>query len=142
MRPAFSDAGRILFRCGAWVMAIKKGPGERVTLSVVRDAFFRGDFERCLTLCDAFESRDAKDAAEIVLLRARCLIPLGRGEHAIQALRGLRLTDDQHDAYLTGRMLMSAAYMSIGQDARGLEIALEAYSTIGDAHATVRAECS
>jgi DNA-binding CsgD family transcriptional regulator len=122
------------------MMATKKGQSERVTLSVVRDAFFRGDFERCLGLCDAFKARDAKDVAEIALLRARCLIPLGRGEHAIQALRGLRLTDDQHDEYLTSRMLMSAAYMSLGQDDRGLEIALEAYGALGDAHATVRAE--
>jgi DNA-binding CsgD family transcriptional regulator len=37
-------------------------------------------------------------------------------------------------------MLMSAAYMSLGQDARGLEIALEAYGALGDAHPTVRAE--
>jgi DNA-binding CsgD family transcriptional regulator len=119
---------------------MKKGQAERVTLSVVRDAFFRGDFEGCLALCDGFEPRDAKDAAEILLLRARCLISLGRGEHAIHALRGLRTADRHHDEFLTGRMLMSAAYMSIGQDARGLEIALEAYGELGDAHPTVRAE--
>jgi DNA-binding CsgD family transcriptional regulator len=121
-------------------MAMKKSQGERITLSVVRDAFFRGDFEGCLALCDAFEPRDAQDAAELVLLRARCLIPLGRGEHAIQALRGLRTRDGQHDEFLAGRMLMSAAYMSLGQNARGLEIALEAYGASGDAHPTVRAE--
>lgn len=140
MRPAFSAPAASSSGVGLWVMAMKKGQGERVTLSIVRDAFFRGDFERCLVLCDAFEPRDAKDAAEIVLLRARCLIPLGRGEHAIQALRGLRLAENHHDEFLTGRMLMSAAYMSIGQDARGLEIALEAYNSSGDMHPTVHAE--
>jgi DNA-binding CsgD family transcriptional regulator len=113
---------------------------ERITLSAVREAFFRGDFEGCLALCDAFEPRDARDAAEIVLLRARSLIPLGRGEHAIQALRGLRIADEQHDEFLIGRTLMSAAYMSLSQNERGLEIAREAYDALGDAHATVRAE--
>lgn len=121
-------------------MGIKRGPGERVTLSSIRDGYFRGDYEACLGLCDSFEPRDARDAAEIVLLRARCLIPLGRGEHAIQALRGLRLADDQHDEYLTGRMLMSAAYLSMDQNARGLEIAQDAYQESTDAHLTVRAE--
>ncbi len=119
---------------------MKRGRGERVTLSIIRDVYFRGDFEKCLTLCDELEPRNAKDAAEVVLLRARCLIALQRGEHAIQALLGLRLAEDQHDEYLTGRMLMSAAYMSLGQDARGLEIASDAYSALGDAHPTVRAE--
>ncbi len=119
---------------------MKKGQAERTTLSAVRDAYLRGDYEACLSLCDAFNQRDAHEAAEIVLLRARCLIPLGRGEHAIQALRGLRIAADQHDEYLTGRMLMSAAYMSIEQNEKGLELALEAYRESKEAHPTVRAE--
>jgi tetratricopeptide (TPR) repeat protein len=113
---------------------------ERVTLSGIRETYFSGDFEACLTMCDVFALRDAKDSAEIVLLRARCLVQLRRGDHALEALRGLRLSDDQHDEYLTGRMLMSAAYVVLGSVDHGLQIAREAYNNINDAHATVRAE--
>jgi DNA-binding CsgD family transcriptional regulator len=114
--------------------------GERVTLSGIRETYFDGDYEVCLTMCDRFQQRDATDAAEIVLLRARCLIQLDRGDEALEAVRGLRIADDQHDEYITSRMLMSAAYMSLGRDDDGLEIARKAYDEIGGAHSTVRAE--
>lgn len=121
-------------------MAGKRGPGERVTLSAIKDTYFAGDYETCLSMCDSFSHRDAKDTAEIVLLRARCLIPLGRGDHAVEALRGLRIADEHHDEYITGRMLMSAAYVSLGKYDEALEIARKAYDEIGDVHPTVRAE--
>ncbi len=114
--------------------------GERITLSEIRETYFDGDFELCLKRCKAFHARDAQDAAEIVLLSARCLIQLGRGDQAIEALRGLRLADAQHDEYLIGRMLMSAAYVSLGRLDEGLKIGREAYEEIGDAHATVGSE--
>lgn len=117
-----------------------RGQGERVTLSVIRDAYFRGDFEAALALCEAFKSRDARDTAEMALLRARCLIPLDRGAQAIEAVRGMRLADDQYDEELTGRMLMSAAYVSLGKIERGLELGRKAYDDRGDAHPSVQAE--
>lgn len=113
---------------------------ERITVSEIRETYFRGDFELCLALCDALQSKDAKDAAEIVLLHARCLIQLGRGDQAIEALRGLRVADEQHDEYITGRMLMSAAYVSLGKYDEGVKIAHEAYDEVGGAHQSVRTE--
>jgi tetratricopeptide (TPR) repeat protein len=114
--------------------------GERVTLSVIRETYFNGDFEKCLMMCDGFAPRDADDTSEIVLLRARCLVQLRRGDHAVAVLRGLRVRDDQRDEYLTGRMLLSAAYVSLGRLDEGLKIARDAYDEIEDAHATIRAE--
>ncbi len=121
-------------------MAAKNGSGERVTLSAIRDAYFSGEYESCLKMCQAFSQRDARDAGEMVLLRARCLVQLDRGDQAIEVLRGLRLGDDQHDEYLTGRMLMSAAYVGLGKYDEGLEIARKAYGESGETHSTVRAE--
>jgi DNA-binding CsgD family transcriptional regulator len=114
--------------------------GERITLSLLQETHFSGDFELCLTMCDAFKQRDATDAAEVILLRARCLVQLGRGDHAIEVLRGLRLRDDQHDEYLIGRILMSAAYVELCKYDEGLKVAREVYNEIGNAHSTVRAE--
>ena len=79
--------------------------GERVTLSVIRETYFRGDFEVCLAQCEAFKTQDARDVVEVALLQARCLIPLDRGAQAIEVMRSLRLADDQHDEDLTARML-------------------------------------
>jgi DNA-binding CsgD family transcriptional regulator/tetratricopeptide (TPR) repeat protein len=121
-------------------MSTRKGSGERVTLSMMRDAHLSGDFERCLTMSETFPQRDSKDATEVVLLRARCLISLGRGEHALEALRALRLRDSEHDEYLTGRTLMSAAYVALGKYDESLKIAREAYEEVDGAHSTVRAE--
>ncbi len=113
---------------------------DRVTLSVIHETFSRGDLEECLALCDAYQTRDAKDDVEIALLRARCLIALDLGAQALEALRSQRLRDDQSDEYLTSRMLLSAAYVSLGQHDRGLAIAREAYEKSHEAHPTVRAE--
>jgi DNA-binding CsgD family transcriptional regulator len=52
----------------------------------------------------------------------------------------LRLRNDQRNEFLTGRMLMSAAYVSLGKYDQGVKIAREAYDSSGDAHSTVRAE--
>jgi DNA-binding CsgD family transcriptional regulator len=122
-------------------MMATRRTGERLTLSDIYETYFDGDFELCLKRCCAFQSRGAKDTAELVLLRARCLIHLGRGDQSIEALRGLRVTDEQHDEYLIGRMLMSAAYVSLGRLDDGLKIGQEAYDQIGeDAHQNVRSE--
>lgn len=121
-------------------MATKRGSGERVTLSAIRDAYFDGEYEACLSMCEAFPQRDANDAAEILLLRARCMIPLGRGDQAIEVLRSLRVSDDQHDEYLIGRMLLSAAYVGLGKYDEGLKIARQTHDEIAEAHSTVRAE--
>jgi DNA-binding CsgD family transcriptional regulator len=120
-------------------MATKR-TSDRITLSEIRESYFDGDFELCLKRCDSFQIRDAKDASEIVLLRARCLIHLDRGDQAIEALRGLRVGDDQHDEYLIGRMLMSAAFVSLGKHDEGVKIGQEAYDEINGAHQSVRSE--
>ncbi len=108
-------------------MSTRKGSGERVTLSMMRDAHLSGDFERCLAMSETFPQRDSKDATEVALLRARCLISLGRGEHALEALRALRLGESEHDEYLTGRMLMSAAYVALGKYDEALKTASDSY---------------
>jgi len=91
----------------------------RVTLSGVRDAYFRGEFERVLTMVDALPARDAVDVVESVLLRARALLALGRAEEALGALRGLRLVERPRDEYLTAQMLTAAAFSKLDQGARG-----------------------
>lgn len=115
---------------------------ERVTLSGVRDAYFLGDFEKCISLCDAFRPRDDTDVIEVALLRARSLLPLNRADQALEALRGLRLTERPRDEYLTLQMLTGTAFVALGQTDHGLEILREAQRASDGAHPTVRAEIS
>jgi len=85
----------------------------RVTLSGVRDAYFRGDFERVLAMADALPARDAVDIVESVLLRARALLALNRAEEALGALRSLRLAERPRDEYLTAKFGSPEAYKAI-----------------------------
>jgi len=112
----------------------------RVTLSGVRDAYFRGDFERVLAMADALPARDAVDIVESVLLRARALLALNRAEEALGALRSLRLAERPRDEYLTAQMLTAVAFSKLEQGARAVEMLREAHASASSAHPTVRAE--
>ena len=112
----------------------------RVTLSGVRDAYFRGDFERVLAMADALPARDAVDVVESVLLRARALLALNRAEEALGALRSLRLVERPRDEYLTAQMLTAVAFSKLDQAARAVEMLREAHASASSAHPTVRAE--
>jgi DNA-binding CsgD family transcriptional regulator/tetratricopeptide (TPR) repeat protein len=112
----------------------------RVTLPSLREAYFRGDFESCLALCDEFAARTAEDVVESTLLRARSLLALNRQDQALELVRGLRLTDRPLDEYLTAQMLIGAAYVALGQTKTGLETLSRAHSAASAAHPTVRAE--
>ena len=98
--------------------------GERLTVSVIRDTYERGEFEGCLALCDRYTPKDNDETTEIALLRARCLIPLERGAQAIEALRPVQTSPGQIDEELTARCSpprrtstsarSSAAWISLG----------------------------
>jgi DNA-binding CsgD family transcriptional regulator len=112
----------------------------RVTLSGVREAYFRGEFERVLGMVDALPQRDAIDIVESKLLRARALVALDRAEEALHVLRDLRLTERPRDEYLTAQMLIGAAYVRLGQTRRATEVLSEALDSAASAHRTVHAE--
>jgi DNA-binding CsgD family transcriptional regulator len=112
----------------------------RVTLSGVRDAYFRGEFEGVLAMSDALRPRDEVDAVEAALLRARALLALNRSEQALGTLRALRLVERPRDEYLTAQMLTGAAFSKLDQGARAVEILREACASASSAHPTVRAE--
>jgi tetratricopeptide (TPR) repeat protein len=114
----------------------------RVTLSGVRDAYFRGDFEGVLSMSNALRPRDEVDAVETALLRARALLTLGRSEDALGTLRTLRLLERPRDEYLTAQMLTGVAFSKLNQGERAVEILREAHAAATSAHPTVRAEIS
>src|ERR1700694_5048886 len=117
-------------------MPVNKRVDERVQVSAVRDAYLRGDFERCLDLCDAFHRHERNETVEIELLRARALIPLNRADRALDVLRRLRIVDRSGDESLVARMLTGAAYLSLGQTDRALEALRSAHASAERAHPT------
>jgi DNA-binding CsgD family transcriptional regulator len=121
-------------------MASDNRASPRVTLSGVRDAYFRGDFERVLGMVDVLPQRDAVDIVETELFRTRALVALDRADEALRVLRGLRLTERPRDEYLTAQMLTGAAYVRLGQTRRAGEVLSEAWEAATSAHRTVRAE--
>jgi tetratricopeptide (TPR) repeat protein len=111
-----------------------------VALADARQAFLDGDFERCLVLCDAVRVRQDSARFELAVLRARVHVRLDRGDRALEALRAVEFTALTVDQYAMARMLTGAAYVRIGQKARGEQILVEAQDKAADAHPTVRAE--
>jgi|GEM_PF-884531 len=121
-------------------MPVHKEVDEQTTLAAVRDAYFRGDFEHCIALCDACRVSNERDEIEVELFRARALMPLNRADRALDVLRRIRVPDGAHDEQLVAKMLTGAAYVKLGQTDRGIEILKDAHAGAAGAHPTVRAD--
>lgn len=65
----------------------RKDVDDRVTLDAVRDAFLRGDFERCLALCERCRARGDGDEVQVQRLEVRMLLPRNRAGQALHVLR-------------------------------------------------------
>jgi len=107
----------------------------RPLFSDAREAFFRGDFEDCLRICDGLES-----VVEVDLLRARAFITMNRADRALDTVRRLRIPVAPTDESLTARMLEGAALLKLGQLDDGLALLSATRADARRAHPTIRAE--
>lgn len=103
-------------------------------------AWFAGDFERCLQLCDAVRARDAQTRVHVALLRARALLRLHHFDDALSALSVVPATAHDSDEAVTARMLTGEAYVRRGDPAIGLKILLDLLGSAQAAHRTIRSE--
>jgi tetratricopeptide (TPR) repeat protein len=105
-------------------------------------AWFAGDYEHCLALCDLVERRLAPLALDVRLLRARVLLRLGRAGDALHAVERALGPVGLLDASLTARMLQGTALVRLGRIDEGLVIldAAQADAAAGGAHPTIRSE--
>jgi len=113
---------------------------QQIAVADIREAFLRGDFERCLALCDAMEAPTDREATEIDLLRARALIQLGRADRALDVLHRSSRCELDHDESATNTMLTGIAYVKLGQVGRGRQLLERAYRAAECAHSTIRAD--
>lgn len=98
-------------------------------------AWFNGDFERCLRLTES-----SCGDVQCVLLRARALLRLGRPRQVLDELQTLPPLDHNSDAGLTCRMLSGAARIRLDEIDRGLGELRDAERDAGSAHETIRSE--
>jgi DNA-binding NarL/FixJ family response regulator len=103
-------------------------------------AWFAGDFEQCLALCDRVRPHGIALVSELALLRARALLRVGRPVEAIQVVSDVFVAHGTLDASLTARMLLGQAYVRAGERERGLAMLLAAYGDAEAAHPTIRSE--
>lgn len=120
--------------------ARKARPVGRATFSDAMRAWFAGDFEGCLALCDRVRPTDVDMVSQLALLRARAMLRIGRAQEAIAVVSGVFVAHGTLDASLTARMLLGQAYVRIGEHERGLAILDQAYRESMGAHATIRSE--
>jgi len=115
-------------------------PVGRATFSEAMRAWFAGDFDGCLALCDRVRPNDVDMVSQLALLRARALLRLGRPQDAVAVVSGAFIAHGTLDASLTARMLLGQAYVRLDEHERGLGILEQAYRASQDAHATIRSE--
>ena len=103
-------------------------------------AWFAGDFEGCLALCDRVRPSDVDMVSQLALLRARALLRTSRPDEAITVVRNVFVAHGTLDASLTARMLLGTAYVRRGDNGHGLELLEAAYKASDQAHPTIRSE--
>jgi DNA-binding CsgD family transcriptional regulator len=103
-------------------------------------AWFAGDFEQCLVLCDAVRHRDPTTRTHLFLLRARALLRLDRPDDALRSLNDAAAIPAGTDEAITTRMLTGAARVRRGDVDDGLELLLRAAADARVAHPTIRSE--
>jgi Tetratricopeptide repeat len=104
-------------------------------------AWFAGDFEGCLTLCDSARRRDPHTLANLPLVRARAYLRLGQPQRAIDALQEYALAFPLEES-ITARMLLGEAYLRAGDLERGASILepLDIEAETRRAHPSIRSE--
>jgi DNA-binding CsgD family transcriptional regulator len=115
-------------------------PAGRATFSDAMRAWFTGDFEGCLALCDRVRPHDVDMVSQLALLRARALLRIQRPDDAIKVVSDVFVAHGTLDASLTARMLLGTAYVRRGDHRDGIAILEEAYRASPDAHPTIRSE--
>jgi DNA-binding CsgD family transcriptional regulator len=103
-------------------------------------AWFTGDFEGCLALCDRVRAHDVDMVSQLALLRARALLRIQRPDDAIKVVSDVFVAHGTLDASLTARMLLGTAYVRRGDHRHGIAILEEAYRASPAAHPTIRSE--
>jgi tetratricopeptide (TPR) repeat protein len=115
-------------------------PVGRATFSEAMRAWFAGDFEGCLAICDRVRPNDVDMLAQTALLRARALLRLGRPQEAVNVVSGVFAAHGTLDASLTAQMLLGQGYVRLGEHERGLAILERAEREAAGAHPTIRSE--
>ena len=103
-------------------------------------AWFTGDFEGCLAVCDRVRPHDIDMVSQLALLRARAFLRIGRPDDAIKVVSDVFVAHGTLDASLTARMLLGTAYVRRGDYDHGIATLEEAHRASPHAHATIRSE--
>ncbi|MDB5069546.1 MAG: Two component transcriptional regulator, LuxR family [Candidatus Eremiobacteraeota bacterium] len=103
-------------------------------------AWFAGEFDRCLELCDRVRRNDPDTRSQVALLRARAYLRIGRAPEAHRILSDVFVAHGTLDASLTAQMLLGAAEVRIGAVEAGLARLEAAQKSAATAHPTIRSE--
>jgi DNA-binding CsgD family transcriptional regulator len=121
--------------------------GEALTpaslLSTAREAFYRGDFDACLSQLDGLASPSPAESCEATLLRARTLIRMQRFAEVVELLGPTLETFVTVDEACTARMLHAAAVSRTPDNLERGQALLEDVASAAEtlrAHRAIRGE--
>jgi DNA-binding CsgD family transcriptional regulator len=119
---------------------VRKRAARPVSVHDAMNAWFAGNFELCLELCDAVRHRDAATRTHVALLRARAMLRLDRPDDALRSLHDAAAIPAGTDEAITTRMLTGAARVRRGDVEDGLAVLVATASDARTAHPTIRSE--
>jgi DNA-binding CsgD family transcriptional regulator len=122
------------------VLAVPKRAARRVSADDAMTAWFAGDFELCLELCDGVRLRDARTRIHIGLLRARAQSRLHRYDESLRTLSELGNLPHGSDEFITAQMLIGEARVRKGDTELGLSVLREARAVSTHVHRTIQSE--
>jgi DNA-binding CsgD family transcriptional regulator len=127
---------------GLVLPATPHSPGGTSSVALAREAFLRGDFERCVSELQGRTFADPRVAAEAVLMLARGLIRLQRPTEVVELLTPVLTTFSTVDEICTARMLHGIAVALAKNVDQGLELLvnIDKFATAKRAIPAVKAE--
>jgi DNA-binding NarL/FixJ family response regulator len=115
---------------------------KRASIAGARQAYFQGDFDRCLEICSQIQIKSLGTGSEVALLMARAYLRLRQYAEAQAAIVENIDIHTEVDAQLTAQMLLAQVWIHQGNLEEAVTLIDSVSSRAADTNFTVQSEIS